>query len=85
MALYSHLQLAQPPQVPDPTQFHPLLPFVFCSEAACSLLVAVVGVSLNGANLYGYFKCSNAARSKIDTFQRNLAAGVVRNALSGGV
>jgi hypothetical protein len=49
-----------------------------------SLLVAVVAVSLNGANLYGYFKCSNAARSKIDTFQRNLAAGVVRNAFSGG-
>jgi hypothetical protein len=54
------------------------------AEAFRSLLVAVVAVSLNGANLYGYFKCSNAARSKIDTFQRNLAAGVVRNAFSGG-
>jgi len=53
-------------------------------KAVCSLLVAVVAVSLNGANLYGYFKCSNAARSKIDTFQKNLAAGVVRNAFSGG-
>ncbi len=54
------------------------------SQTFCSLLVAVVAVSLNGANLYGYFKCSNAARSKIDTFQKNLAAGVVRSAFSGG-
>ena len=44
----------------------------------------MVAVSLNGANLYGYFKCSNAARSKIDAFQKNLAAGVVRKAFSGG-
>jgi hypothetical protein len=77
--------LLSPLKCPSPHNSSSCPPVIFCSHAVCSLLVAVVGVSLNGANLYGYFKCSNAARSKIDTFQRNLAAGVVRNALSGGV
>mmetsp|Transcript_54437 Transcript_54437/g.127301 ORF Transcript_54437/g.127301 Transcript_54437/m.127301 type:complete len:222 (+) Transcript_54437:139-804(+) len=46
------------------------------------MLCTLVAVALSGANLYGYIKCSRAAKDRVSNIASTMATGLVRQGLT---
>jgi len=46
------------------------------------MLCTLVALSLSGANLYGYIKCSRAAKAKVGSFASSVATGMLTQSIA---